>query len=561
MGLPNTPTRTWGRIILPSSLKISVAKARKKTMQNDAFGFTDWPEIKFLTDSRFELVITNTSLDERKPSINDEGLQAVLFRKNSPLNFLDLTCVGLSKLYCHVMNLQNLTNLVLRSNSLVNIPDEITDIKSLKLLDLSHNAITNLPSAMGNLINLCSVNLSNNKVVFTNLRSLQILDVSYNNLEEFPSTLPHNTAKILLFNSNCINKLPEEISYLSDQLRTLNLSSNKLRDLPIALSSLNKLKDLDLTENKFVDKRFEKLACDKRHTASALIQYLKKKEHVISKLHKKKEIKNTESPSSEAEGKLNCSSKIMESSEKFLVAGLCGSDVVCIFLYVEKSANVTEIWPHILCCAVGNIFLDQEKLKNFFKLQKNLHNTDCGRRTRAYIDLHDFNKISLPLRYTALSPSNLRIVPFKKQNVLPGNELIAVLKAEANEFRRKNKKKNFSADYRYLHTVDLFSMYPSLIDSNNQLTTEARKILICVTSVESLSLCTNVMVKLLEFLTISNHDCSSLIVEQVKVYQANHELIAAFPDEKTNKLSPMVEIKWENLKHFEESMETVLPIC
>lgn len=50
-------------------------------MQNDAFGFTDWPEIKFLTDSRFELVITNTSLDERKPSINDEGLQAVLFRK------------------------------------------------------------------------------------------------------------------------------------------------------------------------------------------------------------------------------------------------------------------------------------------------------------------------------------------------------------------------------------------------------------------------------------------------------------------------------------------------
>lgn len=66
------------------------------------------------------------------------------------------------------MNLQNLTNLVLRSNSLVNIPDEITDIKSLKLLDLSHNAITNLPSAMGNLINLCSVNLSNNKVGILN---------------------------------------------------------------------------------------------------------------------------------------------------------------------------------------------------------------------------------------------------------------------------------------------------------------------------------------------------------------------------------------------------------
>lgn len=59
-------------------------------------------------------------------------------------------------------------------------------------------------------------------------------------------------------------QLQVTMDMLPSEVKTLDLSSNKMRDLPVAIGRLSKLKTLDLSNNPFKDNRFKKLANDKR---------------------------------------------------------------------------------------------------------------------------------------------------------------------------------------------------------------------------------------------------------------------------------------------------------
>jgi Leucine-rich repeat (LRR) protein len=63
-----------------------------------------------------------------------------------------------------ISNARHLTSLVLRSNVLIELPEEIGQLENLKLLDCANNALNALPKSMMNLKNLMTINLSNNKV-------------------------------------------------------------------------------------------------------------------------------------------------------------------------------------------------------------------------------------------------------------------------------------------------------------------------------------------------------------------------------------------------------------
>lgn len=516
----------------------------------------NWPEIqRVIAEERCELVLAGILLTERIPNIDDSQLQSFIFSKNSLLNFVDLSSTGLSLLHSSIANAQQLTNLVLRSNSLKSIPYEIGELKKLKLIDFSYNNIEKLPDSIGNLPNLTSLNLAHNKISLlpdlSGLISLQLLDVSHNELKEFPSTLHCSAPKIqtILLNSNHISEVPANVESVSEQLKMINLSANDLRELPLPLAKLPKLKTLDLTENKFVDKRFGKLAEDKRHTASSLIDYLKKKAPTSTKGSKK----TLREKSEEDEG----DSESVEGPHITVHFGTKTTEV-------RRTVEVAEIRPHIALCILRNIQMDEGKLKLILAIQNKLHDTVCGQRTLASIGTHDCSKFRMPLTYLALEPENLVMTPLHRHTTVSGQELITALTAEAELIRKKQKRKTYSSIHKYLHLVEKLTLYPCIVDAERlvmsfapvtncdatKLSMDTHDILVEVTSNDSQLLCRQVMDRFIEEIAKNNFS-TNLVVEQVKIYQHTGELLIAYPGKLDLQLKS-VPVKRELVRGSEE---------
>uniref|UniRef100_A0A0N5AGY7 B3_4 domain-containing protein n=1 Tax=Syphacia muris TaxID=451379 RepID=A0A0N5AGY7_9BILA len=492
--------------------------------------FPNWPELRRLVkENRCELVLTDEDLSLRKPSVNEEILQKAIFRKDSPINFLDLSSVNLSVLYPSVSRLTYLTNLSLRLNRLRHIPEEIGSLKKLKVLDLSFNQIECLPTCLNQLKSLTTFNLSNNKLQLipnlSGLSSLQILNLCCNSITEFPSMLPANNSKLqeLLLSNNQIKLVPETLEELV-LLKKLDLSKNCLRELPVGITCLPKLKELNLASNCFADKRFGKLTEDKRHSASSIIDYLKKKTTKSSKVDNAQIGMDTVPE----DGEKNCRRLIIR----------YGTSIASVI----RDESVADIRPHIVCCILHNICFDEKKLKQFLSLQTKLHDTLCVHRTLATIGTHDCNKLSFPLRYLAKVPDELHILPLNRGSQVSGRELVVNLKTEAQMLAKKQKLKTFSSVHKYLYMVEKLEKYPCLVDENNtvvsfppvtnsessKLSTETHDVFVEVTSDKDQAICRSVMDSLIEK-ALKIDLSSELIVEQLKVFQANGNLLVAYP--------------------------------
>lgn len=85
--------------------------------------------------------------------------------------------------------------------------------------------------------------------VFTAFPNLQWLDLSKNRLKEIPAELGllRNLKKLILF-KNKIEALPPEIGQLED-LRELIINQNELETLPEEISNLKKLRYIDMWSN------------------------------------------------------------------------------------------------------------------------------------------------------------------------------------------------------------------------------------------------------------------------------------------------------------------------
>ena len=142
--------------------------------------------------------------------------------------------------------LLNLRVLMLDTNEIHEIPQEICLLTSLERLSLSNNHLTSLPDSFKSLKNLRSLHITNNRVEafpmpVTELRNLQFLDMSDNRLVELPEAI-ENLEKLhsLLFFINKLSRLPDAICKMV-HLRCLWLGDNNLRRLPRKFGNLRNL--------------------------------------------------------------------------------------------------------------------------------------------------------------------------------------------------------------------------------------------------------------------------------------------------------------------------------
>ncbi|KAH0618507.1 hypothetical protein JD844_017783 [Phrynosoma platyrhinos] len=148
----------------------------------------------------------------------------------------------------------DLTKLILSSNKLKCLSDDIKLLPALTVLDVHDNQLTCLPSAIGSLVNLQKLNVSHNKLKdlpkeLIQLKHLRSLLLQHNEL----SHLPDEFGKLISLeeldvSNNHVSNIPTSFAFLTNLVR-LNLAYNELKILPAEISAMKSLRQLDCTKN------------------------------------------------------------------------------------------------------------------------------------------------------------------------------------------------------------------------------------------------------------------------------------------------------------------------
>lgn len=119
---------------------------------------------------------------------------------------------------------------------------------------------------------------------------------------------------------------------------------------------------------------------------------------------------------------------------------------------IKVIVNSVPTRPHIVCAAVRELQLDDEKIKSIMQLQELLDLTIGRDRVKTSIGLHDMSRVTPPFTYKQVTPLDYEFVPLgfsRKMNM-----------AEILEEHPKGVK--------YAHTVSMKKGLPILVDSNDQ---------------------------------------------------------------------------------------------
>ncbi|CAG9854370.1 unnamed protein product [Phyllotreta striolata] len=186
---------------------------------------------------------------------------------------LDLSAVGqLQTLQCSRNCLTTLTihgkrlTSVIAGNNMLKSISVIHHPKGLKHLDVSYNQLESLPSWLSDCHELRSLFASNNSLLYLpdflfNNESpyLHTLQVAYNQLQSLPNVATKLPMQELFMQNNSLSILPEGFFKSLTSMKVLNVSNNRLCDLPKP-DEILQIEKLFLTANCLIDNSLERLA-------------------------------------------------------------------------------------------------------------------------------------------------------------------------------------------------------------------------------------------------------------------------------------------------------------
>ncbi|KAJ8909496.1 hypothetical protein NQ315_017597 [Exocentrus adspersus] len=197
-----------------------------------------------------------TELDVSENTIENLDLSAV-----EQLQILQYSRNSLTTLTVHG---QNLVSIIAGNNRLKNL-NILHPPLGLKHLDVSYNDLEALPEWLSGCSELRSLFASNNALVslpehlFCNeMPYLHTLQLAYNQLQYLPGIQRRLPIQELFLQNNSLAALPDNFFKNVYGIRVLNLSNNRLCDLPMPDDTLH-LEKLFLTANCLIDKCLERV--------------------------------------------------------------------------------------------------------------------------------------------------------------------------------------------------------------------------------------------------------------------------------------------------------------
>lgn len=138
---------------------------------------------------------------------------------------------------------------------LFEIPAAVTKLNWLRSLDLTGTTLRDLPASLTNLKNLETLNLTGMPLsgfpdVVTRLGSLKNLSLHRTGIVEFPRNMRDFNLNALIFSGGNLSTVPSAVFDITS-LRVLDLSENRLLELPPEFGRLEHLSHLFLSGNRF----------------------------------------------------------------------------------------------------------------------------------------------------------------------------------------------------------------------------------------------------------------------------------------------------------------------
>uniref|UniRef100_A0A452HNC7 Erbin n=1 Tax=Gopherus agassizii TaxID=38772 RepID=A0A452HNC7_9SAUR len=148
------------------------------------------------------------------------------------LTYLDVSKNNIEIVEEGVSGCESLQDLLLSSNSLQQLPESIGSLKKVTTLKIDENQLMYLPDSIGGLI------------------AVEELDCSFNEIEALPSSIGQLTnVRTFASDHNFLTQLPPEIGNWKN-VTVLFLHSNKLEFLPEEMGDMQKLKVINLSDNR-----------------------------------------------------------------------------------------------------------------------------------------------------------------------------------------------------------------------------------------------------------------------------------------------------------------------
>ena len=304
-----------------------------------------------------ERVITGT----KQPNIKSADDIKDVFEQLA-LNFLEISRTPLTTFPESLGRLVQLTSLSLHHNQLQQLPSSLGKLVKLKNFDVSNNQLESLPEWSA-LTCLESINVSCNKLTclpdVTTLTRLHVLNASSNCLASLPDGLFHEDLSLLadVYAEN--NQIVDLVSQVGQakSLKSLILNNNCLETLPLEICELHKLKQVGLKDNKFKDKKLQRLC------ASGQVKQIC--EHV------RKTVKSSAAATpSDAKSKHSKKQRQKSRNDEEQVPDVIRVVNVDERLAVTASENVSDVRPYIVCCVVRDVNLESPALfKKFISVQ------------------------------------------------------------------------------------------------------------------------------------------------------------------------------------------------
>lgn len=91
---------------------------------------------------------------------------------------------------------------------------------------------------------------------------------------------------------------------------------------------------------------------------------------------------------------------------------------------VKVSSSVKSIRPYTACAIVKNLNFDDQKIREIVDIQEKLHSTLGRNRKKFAIGIYPLEKITLPIRFEARKPEEIKFVPLDMDEELNGLQIL-----------------------------------------------------------------------------------------------------------------------------------------
>lgn len=117
--------------------------------------------------------------------------------------------------------------------------------------------------------------------------------------------------------------------------------------------------------------------------------------------------------------------------------------------YAKIDPKTREIRPFVSFAIVRNVTMDDATVASIMQIQEKLHQTHGRKRRKVAIGIHDLDRISFPVTYTAVHPDSVSFVPLETQFSLSCRQIL--------ERHPKGRE--------YAHLLSDKPLYPLITDS------------------------------------------------------------------------------------------------